>query len=85
MPQPDNESCDNCNYWVERGTGNCGVCRIGECRKNAPGNNGWPTPYETGWCGDYRPVLVERNPVGFVRFLDVTKLVDNIIPFNKET
>lgn len=41
-------TCKNCLFFVDRGQG------LGRCRKHAPTHDGWPTMYESDWCGDHR-------------------------------
>lgn len=47
--------CSTCIFWMPDG----GSIKDlnGECRKNTPSDEGWPSTHREDWCGSWRPSI----------------------------
>ena len=70
MDQAIKESCETCEFWNWIGKeGLPGLPRtVAQCRRHAPTalmpiGEGWPSTSSADWCGEFSPILFEREPV----------------------
>lgn len=64
------QSCNNCQFFTAVPCSDRYMVDLagfyGNCRKQAPYHNGWPTTWGTYWCGDWqerkRPPVVNPGP-----------------------